>query len=252
MQAFEASMDWIKTHPNAGYFWFRGVNNIAHSLLPSAHWRKDYQEWEPLLDFVQEGRAYAPVGELDDWRTYYLAQHHGIPTRLLDWTESFLAALFFALDRWDGQTTPGVWILRPELLNEISISWQGIVTPEQNRELDIWLPSAIRRGPVMKTTIDGKYIYDNKLPLAIYPRKENARIVAQQGTFTVSGTEIVELDHWIGSRHKNPKSVICRIDLERMDRESTLHQLSALGARRHSMYPDVTNYVEYLKQKHRW
>src|SRR5258708_4584334 len=112
--AFDAAMRWIDSISDPGYFWFRGTKDSRLDLLPGAYWRTNYREWEPLLDFIQEGRAYADVGELGDWRTYYLAQHQGIPTRLLDWTESFLTALFFALDHWDGKTTPSVWILRPE------------------------------------------------------------------------------------------------------------------------------------------
>src|SRR5579863_2893460 len=85
VQAFETALTWTTKVNDGGTFWFRGVNNADFELQPGAYRRSDYDEFRPLLDFVQEGRAYADVGELSDWKTYYLAQHHGIPTRLLDW-----------------------------------------------------------------------------------------------------------------------------------------------------------------------
>ena len=250
-EAINKAMDWIKPSDQEDFWWYRGVNDSKLELLPGAYWRKGYDEKRSLLDFVQEGRAYAHIGELDDWRTYYLAQHHGVPTRLLDWTESFLSALFFAIDGWNGKTVPCVWILRPGLLNKLSINWRGIVTPEQNKELEMWLPTKIRTGPKSIAHKEGGS-YDSRLPIAIYPRKENARIVAQQGTFTVHGTEPLKLNEWIYQRHRNPKSILCRIDLTGLTREIALAQLSALGARRHTVYPDIDSYVGYLKQKHGW
>lgn len=252
MSAFEETLKWTTRVNNGGTFWFRGANSSEFDLIPGAYRHSDYDEFRPLLDFVQEGRAFAEMGELNDWKTYYLAQHHGIPTRLLDWTESFSAALFFALDKWDGTTTPCVWAIRPECVNQLSIGWSGIVTPEQNKELELWLPRTVRKGPENKTSEDGQWIYNSALPLAIYPRKSNNRIVAQQGTFTVHGTSTAALNHWMLSKASKHSEMICRIVLKGLEKDEVLRQLTTLGVKRHTMYPDLHNYVSYLRECYHW
>lgn len=252
MEAFRLTMDWTKRLDDGGWFWFRGVNDCSFELEPGAYWRPSYDEFSPLLDFVQEGRAYADIGELDDWKTYYLAQHNGIPTRLLDWTESFSAALFFALDGWNGSTTPCVWVMRPEYLNELSVGWRGLISPEQNKELEIWLPRKIRKGANKVESADGKATYNSSMPLAIYPRKGNSRMIAQQGTFTIHGTEKIKLNKWIVNSASNPNEIICKVILDGWPKEESLRQLQALGIRRHTMYPDLHNYIQHLRAYYDW
>jgi hypothetical protein len=63
-----------------------------------------------------------PRGDTDQW--LFLAQHVGLPTRLLDWTEGLFFALYFALYDSKGRprTRDGatVWMLNPLALNRLS------------------------------------------------------------------------------------------------------------------------------------
>lgn len=237
------------TNP-APYCWFRGVSDKGHNLIPGAYWRTGYDEYQPLVAFSQEGGAYADVGEISSWDTYYLAQHHGIPTRLLDWTESFAASLFFALDGWNGTTEPCIWVLRPDVLNQTAMGWSGIIAPNNfPEELGIWLPTEIRKSNHIIKQTDG-FTYDNRYPLAIYPKKSNSRIVAQQGHFTIHGRGKINLEDFLKAKAKDPS--LGRVILRGADIDAAKRDLAMLGVHRSSIYPDIDNFVKGLREQYNW
>lgn len=241
---------WANDDPP--YCWFRGVTNTNHKLIPSAYRKKGFDERAMLVDFVQRGVAFADVGAMDDWSTYSLAQHHGIPTRLLDWTESFMAALFFAFEGWKGRSTPAVYILQPCDVNDLFLGWRGIMGPDGYKETRIWLPQAItqRSGKVI-TDSDG-YVYDNQWPLAIYPKCSNNRITTQQGMFTVHGRDTLPLDELISSKGEHARDYIAKIELRGITKQKIYTELATLGIRRSAIYPDIDNFVREIKERPPW
>ena len=48
-------------------------------------------------------------------------QHHGVPTPLLDWSESFACALYFASEGWESNSEAAVYMMYPQLINDYSI-----------------------------------------------------------------------------------------------------------------------------------
>ena len=121
--------------------WFRGQSNANYSLIPSLLRTKAYA--------VKKDGGYTKLHYAEDIRTqHYIAknyhllaqepssrvewlevmQHHQVNTRVLDWSESSLHSLLFALepffdgDRFKSESrkkcTPCVWVLRPGLLNK--------------------------------------------------------------------------------------------------------------------------------------
>lgn len=240
---------WSTAKAERQYCWFRGCRDSRFPLTPGAYrfTADKYDEHQHLVYVVQEGPAYANVGSLMDWSTYYLCQHHGSPTRLLDWTESLPSALFFALHDAQKADRPCVWILDPAALNKAAAGYEGVISPENNAPVDAWLPNRIREPqPIVQAW--GQGTLNNDLPLAIIPRKTNERIVAQQGMFTVHGRSRDALQLFVSTKTSKPPHTLARIDLNLNDRQRWMSDLDMLGTRRHTVFPELSQYILYLKE----
>lgn len=78
--------------------WFRGLSSTDHQLVPSVYRHPNANESSLLSHFQCLAPAYFASGApRDDWEWLFAAQHYGLPTRLLDWSESLATALFFAV-----------------------------------------------------------------------------------------------------------------------------------------------------------
>ncbi len=100
---------------------FRGHRDASWTLAPkidrtpfvefraSAGGTRNQHELRILETFKNWSRPYLKVQPHNDWEWLALAQHHGLATRLLDWTANPLAALFFAVEGPNEGNGSAVW-----------------------------------------------------------------------------------------------------------------------------------------------
>lgn len=165
-----------------GPFWFRGHAKVEWSLAPFALRFPFKSEREKALGLIADFKRIAeiklprpPLAE-QDLMWVQLARHYGLPTRLLDWTESATVALFFACQGADHDGM--VFVLNPIDLNRLSY-------PRKPAILDANLDSAeiltyLRLGP--------GYSPSGRNPIAINPVWNSERLMLQKGVFTLHGS----------------------------------------------------------------
>jgi len=225
-----------------GRSWFRGQgcdhwglkSSLSRRLGTAGASQVLATETRLLTRFRQRSLPLWPEGyPQSNWEHLFAMQHYGVPTRLLDWSESLLVAAFFAGDHDQanngciiGACRPTVWVLDPRKLNAENPRLQGTgadVLTTTDLQAEHWAPgvSETQFGP---------------WPIAMYGTHNSARIVAQQGTFTVDGKEQAPLE--ASAAVSGHDDVLEKIVLN-VSHHDLVEQLRYLGVRRGTVYPDL-------------
>lgn len=206
---------WIHSHNSLNWI-FRGVTDPDYRLVPkvgrpeshhkSAGYERDREIWM-LNEFKRRVSLNLP-GQIprNEWEWLALAQHHGLPTRLLDWSHSPLFAAFFATEHPDSDL-PGV-LYAIELIKHITAEQ----VPDGVTPLDV--------NKVMR--FDPPYI--------------SPRINAQQGTFTIHPDPTEPFD----------TKKLERIEIDNKWLRNLRSRLNNLGVNRATLFPDPDGLATYI------
>jgi FRG domain len=234
------SSSWQPKEPK----WFRGEPSSRKPLLPTLY-REGLKDFEnPLLQMF---RVRAPgyhdlvpeTGRTDQW--LFLAQHAGLPTRLLDWTEGALLGLHFALKH----KRPVVWMLNPLALNDFADSGQVRLRAGKMREFPLTWVDHRGKNPAFGN-ISGAWLQDKQgieLPVAVYPTYVHARLRAQRSCFTVHGKQKKGLATLVPST----SGILTRYDVDPTRRQSMMNELRTMGITDSVAFPDLDGLAKELK-----
>ncbi len=217
-------------------FWFRGHSALEYRLAPSALRYIENDKRERALGIVAEMKRYLemklvrPPSADDELGWMQVAQHYGLPTRLLDWTQNAAVALFFAC--CDEPENDGlVVILNPIQLNQmVDPRLPRIFNPHRDRELI---------SPYFK--LGGRINPRGSRTIAINPTWNTERIAMQQGAFTLHGSRRFELDH-------RQASSLLYVPILREHKQPLLQELERVGIGEMFIFPEPEHVCAHIRR----
>jgi hypothetical protein len=228
---------------------YRGCEDKDWTLLPSVARLTDPGEAETELlgDFRTYGlRHLDSKVTYSEWDLLSIGQHHGMPTRFLDWSFDPDAALHFVSESAASSATDGViWMVAPALLhNQLpaplrrdlankDIEYPG---PFRQTHMDQWLPGLV--------ALDGLKTHAVTPVLFMEPSWTDERIVAQSGVFSLAADPTADLLSLFGSVAGCYRRLIIPPPLKIEIRE----KLDNRGRDERKFFPGLDGVCRYLRR----
>ena len=233
LTAFQRFLEWTERFKGRTVV-FRGVDDVrqmwpaavrsffrSRGETPGANDEETlaaFRDYERALfaNFRREAILLTEHMPRDDWQWLAVAQHYGLPTRLLDWSRSPLVALYFAVSHGDGSEPSSVY----------AYDWGPV-----GREVGTIDPAAEPlRSPLDYADEIGRFA----------PPIISKRMAEQEGVFTIQGNPLRAIDEVAGDR-------LQRHEIEPGERDGVLIDLFRLGISASSLFRDLPGLAETLR-----
>ncbi len=192
-------------------FIYRGHANADWDLKSSlervigSNWSvekaKKFEEFS-LLQFQPKFHLYDNENVIPSSKLAWLAimQHYGVPTRLLDFTESPYVALYFALEAYDPQSDKDFAIFALDYTEIMNCSINHIKSKDEAFKES--RSSVYEKQDEIFETIVDRFAYE--IVWIAEPKQLNARLDRQAGSFLLSGNRGLRIQEVLDSKpYKN-------------------------------------------------
>ncbi len=263
---------------NKDLLWWRGESNMEWYLQPSLYikvingklytdfWREVLVEEEKTYEEFRV-RSYHQFNHQPKSKFQWLSimQHEGSPTRLLDWSEYAITAMYFALEDYILERNPGgsssipcVWILKPLILKAYSKKIY-----QKFRRSPIGVIGAIRNDydDTITTLLqldDQRYRREmyNHVPMPILAPYLTERIKSQTGVFTIFPLHKT-CSNYLQIRGEDfnlaslPDAEDFLLQINLLSPIQMSKQLRQMGVKRSMFYPELPNLAFEIEQRYR-
>lgn len=211
--------------------WYRGQGNADWPLAPSLLRETNGLKSEMTLfkRFKQNAVQFAAPDVKTEWEWFFLMQHYGVPTRLLDWTESPLIGLYFAVSDPDTESfTSALWCIGPTALNRMA----GI---EPNFEPDLPCFDVDNVLETYAPSSLAKEVMTRLQPIAAIASRNSLRLFAQRGVFTINHRDLNPIDQLGDGGH------VWRYTIDPSSKIAIREELKLLRIDKLSLFPELPN-----------
>jgi len=251
LASLEKALEELRLAFDGEAMWWRGHADAVNWILRPSVFRKrlngqPYNENALINNFQM--RAYGRLGHrprpCSDLEWLFLAQHYGLPTRLLDWTESPLVALYFAVSEEYCQgelagCNACLWAVAPRKLNKANSNrsdpanaQDGLINPE-NSVVQAMAMKALGWKDEDVWSRTGQKPYTLPQVVALETFEIDERIVAQSGRFTLHTCE--QAIESLGDKDQYLRKFL----IPAGSKPTIRQRLEDLGIKRWSLFPDL-------------
>ena len=239
-----AAADWPQVHGVRTQLVYRGLNNAGRSLETSLSRLAD-SPGDVESHLVRNFRKYAHRDHHDDsvWNWLSLGQHHGLPTRLLDWTFSPLVALHFATYEQRAYDRDGVvWCVDFRRVHEhLPAPLAELIA---NEGADVFTTELLAEAVPDLMAFDKLATDGGPFALFFEPPSLDDRIVTQAAVFSVLAGTWDGLDVWLGEHPGLARRVVVPAELKWEARD----RLDQANVTERVLFPGLDGLAAWLRR----
>ena len=223
---------------------FRGLSRVdhvlSHGLLRLSSGRADIHRLETamLRAFRKYATEHTPRGVDSIWHWLAVAQHHGLPTRLVDWTYSPLVALHFATAA-DYSTDGLVWCMNFVEANRLLPKrLKGLLEEERS---DTFTVEMLSEFPTLRS-FDA--LARDPFVVFIEPPSLDTRILNQFALFSLMPSPATPLDEWLEAHPELCRRIVVPAELKWEVRD----KLDQANINERTLFPGLDGLSRWLER----